>query len=149
MHYEKQPHKFAAAFTAVRKGEDDDGGHFYVGAYGIRVKASANSLVVWQPQHLHGTSLQNCDPKEVNPDFLQQGLAFVTSARLPNVWKRYWSSVLEAQAEVKAAAEREAVIDTAAAKAEREISEGNPGDEADDIFEDPDSPQCEDSAELA
>ncbi len=136
MHYEKwQPHKYAAAFTAVRKGKESDGGHFYIGAHGIRVKVSANSLVVWQPQHLHGTSLQNCNPKVVNPEFLQQGLAFVTSARLPTVWKQYWPSVLEAEAKT-----REAAIEAAAAQAEKEISEGNPNDEHDDIFEDPDGP---------
>jgi hypothetical protein len=137
MHYEKQPHEYAAAFTAVRTGSDGDGGHFYLGAYGIRVKASANSLVVWRPKDLHGTSLQNCDPKVTNPDFIQQGLAFVTSPRLPTVWNRYWTQVVEAKG--KEATAKEAAIEAAAAAAEREILADNQNDEeGDDIYEDPD-----------
>lgn len=93
MHYEKQPHDYAAALTTFRNGGVSDGGHFYLGAYGIKVEATANSLVVWQPKHVHGTSLQNRSPYDKNPEFLQQGLAIVTSARLPTIWEKYVKNV--------------------------------------------------------
>lgn len=89
MHFERQPHKWAAALTTSRNGEDSDGGHFYLGAYGIKVEATANSLIVWQPGHVHGTSLQNRYPHDSNPNFLQRGMAIVTSARLSGVWEKY------------------------------------------------------------
>lgn len=89
MHSENQPHKYAAALTIVRKGEKEDGGHFFVGSYGVKVVSADNTLVVWQPKHIHGTSLQNRLPGDENPSFLQRGLAFVTSPRLPKIWARY------------------------------------------------------------
>lgn len=89
MHFERQPHKWAAALTTSRRGETSDGGHFYLGSYGIKVEATANSLVVWQPGHVHGTSLQNRSPYDKDPAFLQQGMAIVTSARLSGVWEKY------------------------------------------------------------
>lgn len=93
MHYERQPHDFAAALTTSRNGSAGDGGHFYLGAYGIKVEATANSLVVWQPRHVHGTSLQRRSPYDKDPIFLQQGLAIVTSARLPGIWEKYVEAV--------------------------------------------------------
>ncbi len=89
MHYEHQPHDYAAAFTTSRNADRNGRGHFYLGSYGIKVEASANSVVVWRPKDVHGTSLQNRDPYKRNPSFNQTGLAIVTSARLPKVWEKY------------------------------------------------------------
>ncbi len=93
MHSEAQPHKYAAALTIERKGGEDDGGHFFIGTYGIKVVSSDNTLVVWQPRNIHGTSLQNRLPGDDNPSFLQRGLAFVTSPRLPKIWQKYMAQL--------------------------------------------------------
>ncbi|KAJ3559157.1 hypothetical protein NP233_g11335 [Leucocoprinus birnbaumii] len=89
-HYERQPHKYAASLTVVREGlEDQDGGHFFLSAYGIKIVATADTCLVWQPRFYHGTSLQRVDPYDPDPDFRQQGLAIVTSPRLPPVWAQF------------------------------------------------------------
>jgi hypothetical protein len=53
------------------------------------VKGAANTLVVWNPTDFHGTSLQNVDPKDPNPPFVQSGLAIVTSNRIAGVFRKY------------------------------------------------------------
>jgi hypothetical protein len=92
-HHEIQPHKYAFSLTTSRSHDADGGGHFFMAKYGIRVRAAANTLVGWIPGEDHGTSLQNFSPpvkgRNFDPNFSQQGLAFVTSARLPGVWERY------------------------------------------------------------
>ncbi len=94
MHYEKQPHTYAAALTTTRTGAADNGGHFYLGSYGIKVESAANSLVVWQPRHVHGTGLQLRSPYDKeDPAFIQRGMAIVTSSRLPGVWEKYAAAV--------------------------------------------------------
>lgn len=123
MHFEKQPHKWAAALTTSRTGGSDDGGNFYLGAYGIKVEASANSLVVWQPRHVHGTSLQNRYPHDPNPNFLQRGLAIVTSARLSGVWEKY---ITKLGPDMK-------IVNKEAKKAEEEIYYA-PTEKVDEIF---------------
>ena len=89
MHYENQPHDYAIALTARRTGGINDGGHFYLGSYGIKVESAANSIVVWRPKDVHGTSLQNRSPYDDDPAFMQRGMAIVTSTRLPGVWEKY------------------------------------------------------------
>ena len=91
IHHEKnQPHKFAIAWTISRTLADDQGGHFYNSQYGIRVKGGNDSLVVWDPSHFHGTSLQNYSPSSNKiSDFFQVGLACVTPNRIPGLWKKY------------------------------------------------------------
>jgi hypothetical protein len=86
---EHQPHTYALAWTVRRDHPPDAGGHFYIGTYGIHIQAAANSLVIWRPTDVHGTSLQDLDPCDTNPAFLQRGLAIVTPNRLPHVWKEY------------------------------------------------------------
>lgn len=93
MHTENQKHKYAAALTVKRNGDNEAGGHFFIGTYGIKVVLADNSLVVWQPKHIHGTSLQDRLPTDKNPSFLQRGLAFVTSPRLPNIWAKYMAGL--------------------------------------------------------
>ena len=96
-HFEHQPHKFAISWTVRRDHPPDAGGHFYISTYRIRVQAAANTLVVWRPADIHGTSLQDLGPADPNPAFLQTGIAIVTSNRLPSVWKKYRNGVLSHQ----------------------------------------------------
>ncbi|KAF8056073.1 hypothetical protein FPV67DRAFT_1678612 [Lyophyllum atratum] len=84
-HTEHQPHNFAASWTISRNGGLDCGGHFYLAKYGVRIQAAANTFIVWVPRDAHGTSLQNFHPSEVEPSFIQRGIAFVTSNRLFDV----------------------------------------------------------------
>ncbi|KAG2091220.1 uncharacterized protein F5147DRAFT_823307, partial [Suillus discolor] len=87
-HSEIQPHKFALSWTTNRSPQSI-GGHFYISSHGIQIKSASNTLVVWQPKDVHGTSLQVRNPDDPNPAFIQTGMAIVTSNRLPNAWKKY------------------------------------------------------------
>jgi len=89
IHREDQPHKWAIAWTTERTREDDIGGAFFNAQYGIRVSGAKNTLIAWQPDHFHGTSLQYFSPEDDNPDCVQRGLAIVTPKRLPKVWSQY------------------------------------------------------------
>jgi len=89
MHFEHQPHKYAMAWTVRRDHPPDAGGHFYIGTYRIRIQAAPNTLVIWKPTDIHGTSLQDLDPNDENPAFIQTGLAIVTPNRLRKLWRDY------------------------------------------------------------
>ncbi|KAG6915890.1 hypothetical protein DXG01_009392 [Tephrocybe rancida] len=89
VHYEKQPHKFAAPWAPSRTSAESAGCNFYDAKHGIRIQQAANTMVVWQPGNMHATSLPDCDPLDPEPVFLQRGLAFVTSPRLPAMWRKY------------------------------------------------------------
>jgi hypothetical protein len=95
IHYEHQPHKYAMAWTTCRSGEDEDGGHFFVSKYGIRVHSAPNTLVIWQPRMPHGTSLQNLSPDDPTPAFSQTGMSIVTSNRIHAAWTKYVAAGLE------------------------------------------------------
>jgi hypothetical protein len=88
-HYEKQPHKYAMSWTTGRTLGRDDGGHFYVSQYGIRVQGAPNTLVIWKPGHKHGTSLQKLSPTDRAPRFTQTGMSIVTSGRIRKIWEKY------------------------------------------------------------
>ncbi|EDR13077.1 uncharacterized protein LACBIDRAFT_308518 [Laccaria bicolor S238N-H82] len=66
-HVEYQPHMYTLAWTVRRDHPSDAGGHFYIRTYGICIQAAANSLVVWRPADVHGTSLQDLDPHFSHP----------------------------------------------------------------------------------
>ena len=106
-HVESQPHKYALAWTVRRDHPSDAGGHFYIGSYGIHIQAAANSLVIWRPADVHCTSLQDLDPHDTNPAFLQRGLAIVTPMRLPRLWDKYWKAEYNKQECLKILAEGE------------------------------------------
>lgn len=59
--------------------------------YGVRAQQAKNTMIVWRSKDWHGTSLHPIsgvdDPN--NPRYCQRGMSFVTSTRLPTVWKRY------------------------------------------------------------
>ncbi|KIM61895.1 hypothetical protein SCLCIDRAFT_25372 [Scleroderma citrinum Foug A] len=88
-HTEQQPHKYAFSWTTCQTGGPEKGGLFYISNFGICIAPASNTLVVWQPRHVHGTSLQD---RQVNndPDSSQAGIAIVTPSQLPNVWHKYW-----------------------------------------------------------
>ncbi|KAG6370187.1 hypothetical protein JVT61DRAFT_12334 [Boletus reticuloceps] len=93
-HFEHQPHKYAASWTTGRIGPASKGGLLYVSSHGICVEPAANTMVVWQPLSVHGTSLQDRLIDQHDPHFSQTGLAIVTSNRLPSIWKQYRKDLL-------------------------------------------------------
>lgn len=92
---EPQPHAYAVAWTTSRKVDSsassfDNGGHFFLASHGVRFQASANSLLIWRPRLLHGTSLPLQRPRDPSgTQFCQQGMLFVTSRWLLEAWRRY------------------------------------------------------------
>lgn len=97
MHFEYQPHRFGISWTVRRDHPPDAGGHFYLGSYRIRVQAAPNTLVIWVPTDIHGTSLQNLDPNDENPAFIQTGIAIVTPNRLPSAWSKFCETEMKYQ----------------------------------------------------
>ncbi|KAG6835879.1 hypothetical protein H0H93_013719 [Arthromyces matolae] len=89
IHDEHQPHKWAISWTISRGNVDNAGCNFYLARYGVRVQMDADTMVAWRPDDLHGTSLPKAEPDDKDPIFKQRGMAFVTSPRLPGVWKDY------------------------------------------------------------
>ncbi|KAL4065051.1 hypothetical protein J3A83DRAFT_4190494 [Scleroderma citrinum] len=88
-HTEQQPYKYAFSWTTGYIGGLEKGGLFYISNFGICISLASNTLIVWQPKHVHGTSLQDRQVDN-DPDFSQAGLAIVTSSQLPRVWHKYW-----------------------------------------------------------
>lgn len=86
IHREGSKHKFAVSWTTMRDPRlaEDGGGNFFVCKYGVKVEASADSVVVWRPRDWHGTSLQRRDPK--NPEVFQAGLSIVTPIGVSRLW---------------------------------------------------------------
>lgn len=105
----------------------DDGGHFYISTYRIRIQAAANTLIIWRPIDIHGTSLQNLKPTDANPHFLQTGIAIVTSNRLPSVWKKYCSGILSHQEAMKILSESDDDFDQGFQDCPAVVSEAVPG----------------------
>jgi len=90
VHHEHQPHKFAISWTISRSLADDEGGHFYNADYGVRIRGGPDTVVAWDPEHWHGTSLQNYSPTaEVVSTLNQTGLSIFTPERLPGLWDKY------------------------------------------------------------
>lgn len=124
MHTEIQPHDYAISFTSCRTADFEDGGHFYLGAYGIKIESAANTVIAWQPKDVHGTSLQFRHPTDNNPLFVQRGICLVTSSRLTRVWQKYAATL---------------GVDTCAANVEAKKAENNiyynSDSKADEIYE--------------
>ncbi|KAK7047955.1 hypothetical protein VNI00_006283 [Paramarasmius palmivorus] len=95
-HNESQPHKWAISWTTQRRGDVKDGGHFYNCQYRVRIQAAPNTLIAWQPVQYHATSLQNVDPYDADPAFVQSGLALVTSSRIQGVFLKYMDKKITA-----------------------------------------------------
>jgi hypothetical protein len=81
------------SWTTHRTGSIEDGGHFYLAKYGIRVQSASNTFVVWQPHMTHGTSLQRIPPGvQAHVNFWQTGVSIVTSNRMKKAWTNYLES---------------------------------------------------------
>ncbi|KAF8837794.1 hypothetical protein BDN67DRAFT_908634 [Paxillus ammoniavirescens] len=93
-HKEVQPHKFAVAWTTERIGFPEKGGNFYNAAYGLLIESAANTVVVWPPEDVHGTSLQDQSISGDDLGFSQAGLAIVTANRLPEMWRGYRAGLM-------------------------------------------------------
>ena len=61
------------------------GGHFFICSHAIKVEAATDTVVVWKPTSLHGTSLQHRDPEET--EIFQAGLAIVTPPGVVRLWE--------------------------------------------------------------
>ncbi|KAL0065369.1 hypothetical protein AAF712_007574 [Marasmius tenuissimus] len=90
VHTERQPHKFVMSWTTSRDGSVDRGGHFYNCRLHTRVQAARNTLVVHIPEEEHGTSLQDVDPEDPEPEEVNQaGMSIFTSNLLPGVFRKF------------------------------------------------------------
>lgn len=87
-HNEKCPHKYALFWTTARTYGSEEGGHFFIADYGIRIKQSADSVVVWKPTDFHGTTLSVKGPTDES-DSHQIGMSIVTPVRLVKLWEKY------------------------------------------------------------
>ncbi|KAJ3810314.1 hypothetical protein F5876DRAFT_65728 [Lentinula aff. lateritia] len=95
VHNEVQPHKWSIAWTTFRASINKElGGHFYNSDYGIRICSAINTAVFWQPEHFHGTSLQDVPPSEKGGPVIQSGLSIVTSSRLPAIFDKFIQGTL-------------------------------------------------------
>lgn len=80
-------------WTTYRTPNSPTGCHFYIAKYGIRIQQASNTLIVWKPGEAHGTSLPDAGPtKETDTKFRQRAIAFVTSKRLEQAWRKLQSN---------------------------------------------------------
>ncbi|KAJ3507051.1 hypothetical protein NMY22_g17053 [Coprinellus aureogranulatus] len=92
VHMENAPHRWALGWNHVRRGSSLLGGHFYLAAYGVEMRASADTAWAWCPSMWHTTGLSNAHPSTWGwTNFAMQGLAFVTPIRLRSVYRK-WAS---------------------------------------------------------
>ena len=76
--------------TITRTLTNEQGGHFYNSDFGIRVMGCSDSLIVFNPSHFHGTSLQDYSPSSnMVSECFQDGLVFVTPNRIRGLWEKY------------------------------------------------------------
>ncbi|KAH6890911.1 hypothetical protein BKA70DRAFT_1120080, partial [Coprinopsis sp. MPI-PUGE-AT-0042] len=125
VHRETQPHEWAVLWTTLRSGTDPQGGHFYIPSYGVCIRMAEDTSIAWKPSDFHTTSLGSYDPEiaferhEDDETMNQQGMAFVTSNKLPTVYAAYAAKqqltgvqrVEGALAELNALGEEEAYSD--------------------------------------
>ena len=97
MNTKDQPHKFTIAWTVHRDHPPEAGGHFYIGSYCMHIQAASNTLVVWISTDVHGTSLQDLNQKDVDPEFLQTGITIITLNHLLSVWTNFCNSEMKYQ----------------------------------------------------
>ncbi|KAJ3501973.1 hypothetical protein NMY22_g18743 [Coprinellus aureogranulatus] len=91
VHRERQGHKFALSWMSNRFGMNPKGGHFYLCGYAAESRAAEDTSWSWCPWVWHCTGLSNYDPTFDIPEVPdenhnQQGVAFVSSSRLPKVY---------------------------------------------------------------
>ncbi|KAH6876475.1 hypothetical protein BKA70DRAFT_1128403 [Coprinopsis sp. MPI-PUGE-AT-0042] len=94
VHQENQPHEWAVSWTTHRSGTDPRGNHFYIADYGVRIPVAEDTSIAWKPTHFHTSSLGSWDPQKAyaqaeDPVMNQQGIAIVTSNRVPGVYQKW------------------------------------------------------------
>lgn len=89
MHFEHQPYPYAVQWVLGRSHAADQGGHFYIGSYVVKVILAPDTLTLRRPSDIHGTGLANYSPSDSSPGFQQLGITFVTPPRLSAVYQRY------------------------------------------------------------
>ena len=89
MHFEHQPYPYAVQWILGRSCAADQGGHFYIGSYALKVNLTSDTLILWHPGDVYGTSLANYFPRDSSPAFQQLGITFVTPPRLSTLYQRY------------------------------------------------------------
>lgn len=109
VHFEDHPHKWAVSWTTLRAGTKPSGSNFFVPSYGLRIMQATDTSIAWRPSDYHTTSLGSWDPtiawsRGVDPTFIQQGIAFVTSNRIASVCKDWATkNTLAGEAKVEGA----------------------------------------------
>ena len=84
-----QPHKYSISWTVAWTLANDQGGHFYNCDYGVHIQGGDDTIVVWDPLHFHGTSLQDyLSTSQTISEFNQIGLAIVTPSHFPQLWEK-------------------------------------------------------------
>ncbi|KAF5383887.1 hypothetical protein D9757_007416 [Collybiopsis confluens] len=101
VHRERQPHRWSVSWTTYRlqSSGTELGGHFYLCNWGIRIRAATSTMVFWKPEEWHGTSLPNMVPHE--DTLISDGMAIVTSNRLPGAFKKFWEGTISYEELVK------------------------------------------------
>ncbi|KAH6893796.1 hypothetical protein BKA70DRAFT_1118610 [Coprinopsis sp. MPI-PUGE-AT-0042] len=95
VHREPQPHDWGVFWTTLRQGSNPRGNHFYLASYGVCVRSAEDTSVAWRPSDYHTSSMGNWDlPASFkrnlsDPTMRQQGIAFVTSTRIPAVYRKW------------------------------------------------------------
>jgi hypothetical protein len=89
-HNEQNAHKWCIAWNTHRSGSKH-GGNFFVADYGLRVENSTDMVFAWQGEILHGTSLPDSPPDELESNFLQRGLGFAMSRQLGQLLQDHYS----------------------------------------------------------
>jgi hypothetical protein len=111
IHDESSAHRYGIFWTTAREtGQPDNscqpdnssqpdnaGGAFFSSEYRVMVYGAKDTVVVWELEKLHGTSLAQWDPESDDPEFYQAGLAIVTPASLTNLWKRVQDGKISAE----------------------------------------------------
>ena len=98
--------KWACSWITSRVGSVADGGHFFVPQHGLKIEAAPNTFIAWRPGQYYGTSLPDTEapslgsvgPSSRKTNFIQHSVSFITSSRLPAIWKRYQDNLLTAKA---------------------------------------------------
>ena len=84
-----QPHIYFISWTVTWTLANDQGRHFYNCDYGVCIQGGDDTIVVWDPSHFHGTSLQDYPPtSQTISEFNQIGLAIVSPSHFPQLWEK-------------------------------------------------------------
>ncbi|KAL8729857.1 MAG: hypothetical protein Q9181_004853 [Wetmoreana brouardii] len=91
-HNESNANELVMSLTTSRSvpSTSEEGGHFYVASYGIKIRSAPDTLTAWKARDYHGTTLQHTTPlwaKKATGHYQQRGFAFLIQNRLPGLWR--------------------------------------------------------------